>query len=217
MDISQLDPVLEFNFSPAGYIDGTWLAGLPHSSVVEFLQADSSNAHWASRHILGAYGLHGHIDLDFTRPEKQLALSSRRYLTPIVFHAGLALNSPLLKGILKRQERHAVESCLGKDSYHYAIKKGPFIAGSLPLSFDTGFTIDWNEPDELKKHIFRTGVRLLGAVYGNEPDAFQKRLLFKFPMPSKDYFYAGGAAGHSQEVVRLGGVMLRKLMKEFIR
>ena len=217
MDVNQLAPVFEFNFAPAGYIDGSWIAQLPNNVIIEFLQSDAGGAHWASRHILESYGLKDQADLDFSRPEKQLALTSRRFLTPIVFHAGLALNAPLLKGIVKRQERQAVESSLGRDSYNYAIKKGPFIAGNLPESFDAGFTIDWNDPDELKKHIFRTGVRLLGAVYGRESDAFQKRLLFKFPMPSKDYFYAGGAAGYSPEVVRLGGVVLRKLMKEFIK
>ncbi|CAM3537683.1 SctK family type III secretion system sorting platform protein [Parendozoicomonas haliclonae] len=217
MDIGQLAPVLEFNFQPAGYIDPSWLASLPNQSAIEFLQSSESGSSWASRHILEAYGLTGHLDLDFQKPEKHLALASRKHLTPIVFHAGLALNGPLLKGIIKRQERQAVESCLGKESYHYAIKKGPFIAGDLPRHIDSGFRIDWNNPDELKKHIFRTGVRLLGGVYGREPDAFQKRLLFKFPMPSKEYFYAGSAAGYSPDVVRLGGIMLRKLMKEFIR
>ncbi len=217
MDVNQLAPVFAFNFAPAGYIDPSWLAALPHHGVIEFLQSDQNGSHWASKHILEAYGLSGRNDLDFSRPEKELALASRKHLTPIIFHAGLVLNGPLLSGIVKRQERLVVESCLGKEGHSYAIKKGPFIAGGLPLSFNSGFTIDWNNPNELKKHIFRTGVRLLGAVYGQEPDAFQKRLLFKFPMPSKEYFYAGGAAGHSQDVVRLGGIMLRKLMKEFIR
>ena len=129
---------------------------------------------------------------------------------------GWLLNGPLLKGILKRQERAAVEACLGKESYNYAIKKGPFIAGQLPQSFRTDFSIDWNNPDELKKHIFRSGMRLLGAVYAQEPEGFKKRLLFKFPMPSKDYFYAGGAASYPADVKHLGGIMLRKLMKEFI-
>ncbi len=216
MDAEQLTPLIEFNYCPASYIDDSWLEALPHKDIIEFLKADAVSAHWASKHILEAYGLAQHTDMDFSRDEKKLALASRRYLTPIVFHGGLALNAPLLKGIVKRQERLAVESCLGLDSYHYAIKKGPFIAGNLPESFDTGFTMNWNAPDELKKHIFRTGVRLLGTVFGKESDAFQKRLLFKFPMASKDYFYAGGAAGYSPEVVRLGGIMLRKLMKEFM-
>ncbi|WP_281646120.1 SctK family type III secretion system sorting platform protein [Parendozoicomonas sp. Alg238-R29] len=217
MDVNQLAPVIEFNFSPAGYIDDSWLVNLPNAQVINALKAEGTGVHWASRHILEAYALHGKADLDFNRAEKQLALASRKHLTPIVFHAGLALNGPLLKNFVKRQERAAVEACLGKESYQYAIKKGPFIAGSLPESFRSDFTMDWNAPEELKKHIFRSGVRLLGAVFAQENDAFQKRLLFKFPMPSKDYFYAGGAASYSQDVVRLGGVMLRKLMKEFIK
>ena len=217
MDINQLAPIIEFNFAPASYIDESWLANLPNAQIIQALQAEASGAPWASKHILEAYALHGKPDLDFNRTEKQMALASRKHLTPIVFHAGLALNGPLLKRVVKRQERAAVEACIGGDSYQYAIKKGPFIAGSLPESFHNDFTIDWNAPEELKKHIFRSGVRLLGAVFAQESDAFQKRLLFKFPMPSKDYFYAGGAASYSQDVVRLGGVMLRKLMKEFTK
>ena len=217
MNVDQLAPVVEFNFSPAGYIDDSWLANLPNAQIINALKAEPTAAHWASRHILEAYALHGKADLNFDRPEKHLALASRKHLTPIVFHAGLALNGPLLKRVVKRQERAAVQACIGDDSYQYAIKKGPFIASNLPESFQTDFTIDWNAPDELKKHIFRSGVRLLGAVFAQESDAFQKRLLFKFPMPSKDYFYAGGAAIYPQEVVRLGGVMLRKLMKEFTK
>ncbi|MCL6270557.1 Yop proteins translocation protein K [Sansalvadorimonas sp. 2012CJ34-2] len=217
MDVNQLVPIIDFNFSPAGYIDNSWLESLPNSHVIQALGEVPEASSWVSKHILRAYDLTEKPDLDFTRQEKQLALSSRKYLTPIVYHAGLALNGPLLKGILKRQERAAIEACIGKDGYNYAVKKGPFIAGNLPDSFKTDFSIDWNNPDELKKHIFRTGVRLLGAVYTREPDGFKKRLLFKFPMPSKDYFYAGGAASYSDDVQRLGGLMLRKLMKEFIR
>ncbi len=214
--MQELEPILAFNFAPAVYIDGSWLSALPNSQVVEFLQSHAATS-YASQHILEAYGLRGQHDLDFARIEKKLALASRKELTPIVFHAGLALNGPLIKGIIKRQERQAVVSCLGLAGYDYGIKRGPFLAGALVQQFDSGFVIDWNNPEELKKHIFRTGVRLLGAVFGNEPDAFQKRLLFKFPMPSKDYFYGGSAAGYSSDTVHQGGIMLRKLMKEFIQ
>ena len=147
---------------------------MPNYQVVEFLQTTEEGSRWASRHILEAYGLLEQYDLDFSRSEKTLALATRKQLTPIVYHAGLALNGPLLKSIIKRQERQAVESCIGRDSYNYALKKGPFLAGHLPQSFDAGFVIDWNNPEELKKHIFRTGVRLLGAVYGEECGRFSK-------------------------------------------
>lgn len=217
MNTEQLIPVLEFNFAPASYIDNSWIAELPNSHIVEFLQASSEGKKWASRYILESYGLLEKHDLDFSQPVKTLALASSKQLTPIVFHAGLALNGPLLKGIVRRQERQAVEACIGRDGYDYAVKKGPFIAGTLPHSFDSRFVIDWNNPQEIKKHIFRSGVRLLGVVFGQETDAFQKRLLFKFPMVSKDYFYAGTAANHSTDVVRQSGIMLRKLMKEFMR
>ena len=212
---SQLDSIIAFNFAPAQYTDASWLTGLPHSSTVKWLQSDTTGSAWISRYILESHGLLDKVDTDFSRKEKELALMKRQHISAVVFHAGLALNSPLLKGILKRQERNMVGECLGHEGYCYAIKKGPFVAGPLVQKFDAAYTIDWSHPAELKKHIFRTGVRLLDAVYSREPDAFQKRLLFKLPIQGKDYFYAGSAASYSDEVSHLGGAMLRKLMKEF--
>ncbi len=126
MDLNQLSPIIEFNFAPAGYIDASWLESLPNSNIIETLTGSAVTAHWASRHILRSYDLVDKVDLDFSRLEKQMALSSRKYLTPIVYHAGLALNAPLLKGILKREERAAVEACIGKESYHLRYQEGTF-------------------------------------------------------------------------------------------
>ncbi|MCY4472652.1 MAG: SctK family type III secretion system sorting platform protein [Kistimonas sp.] len=211
---SQLESIIAFNFAPAEYADESWLAGLPHGSVLKWLQSDTTGLPWISRYILESHGLLEKLDVDFSRQEKRLALMKRQHLSSIVFHAGLALNAPLLKGILKRQERNMVGECLGHENYCYAIKKGPFVAGTLVQKFNATYTINWNHPEELRKHIFRTGVRLLGAVYSKESDAFQKRLLFKLPIQGKEYFYAGGAAGYPEEIAQLGSAMLRKLMKE---
>ena len=216
MDVKQLAPVLDFNFSPAGYIDPSWLTSIQNAEVVAVLAGHDVSRPWASRYILHAFGLQADADFNFSDPLKAFALGDRRGMTQVVYHAGLALNAPLLRGIVKRQERTAVEACLGQPAFSYAIKKGPFIAGALPEHFTTGFAIDWNNPDELKKHIFRTGVRLLGTVFKNEPEAYKRRLLFKFPAPSKEYFYGAGASGSNADVVRLGGIMLKKLMKEFM-
>ena len=216
LDLKELTPVLAFNYAPAHYIDPSWLEGLADAKVVKALTEQPLGIPWASRYILNAYGLHGAGDLQFERPVKKLALLDQKQLTQIVYHAGLALNGPLLRRFIKRQERAAVQACLGERGYQYALKKGPFLAGDLPERFSSNFVMDWAATAELKKHIFRTGMRLLGRVFAREPECFKKRLLFKFPMPSKEYFYAGSITDRTDDdVSRSGEVMLCKLIREF--
>ena len=215
MGMQQLVQLLDFNYAPAAYIDASWLQPLEHGDVAAAILGNPVAQPWMSKFILRTFNLADDVDFNFENEVKRIALLERPQLAQTVYHAGLSLNSAMLRGIVKRQERSAIEACIGADAFMFAIKKAPYIAGALPDNFPCDFQIDWNNPDEMKKHLFRSGVKLLGTVLKKEPECFKRRLLFKFPVASKEYFYSASAMQSSDEVIRQGGIMLKKLMKEF--
>ena len=207
--------LLSFNYSPADYIDTSWVQSFDRGDMIAALIASDVGKPWASKAILLNAQLSKSPDFDFDNPLKILALQPRNSLAQIIFHAGIILNCQFFRSVIRRQERKALEACLGEKPYRYAIKKAPLMGGALPTIFACPFSVNWGEPDELKKHVFRSGMRLLGAVLSEQPEGYKKRLLFKFPMASQDYFYAAGAEHTSADVSRLGGAVFKKLMKEF--
>lgn len=215
MSTKQLMQLLDFNCAPAAYIDVSWLQSLEHGDVAEALLTSQAAQPWMSKFILRTFNLVDEMDFNFENSVKQIALMERSRLAQTIYHAGLSLNSAMLRGIVKRHERSAIESCIGTEAFMFALKKAPYIAGALPDIFPCSFQIDWNNPDEMKKHLFRSGVKLLGVVIGGEPECYKRRVLFKFPIASKEYFYSALAVQNSDEVIRQGGIMLKKLMKEF--
>ncbi|MCK5893915.1 MAG: SctK family type III secretion system sorting platform protein [Endozoicomonadaceae bacterium] len=215
MSTKQLIQLLDFNYAPAVYIDASWLESLEYGDVANVLSTSQAAQPWLSKFILRTFNLVDETDFNFEKPIKQIALMDRSQLAKTIYHAGLSLNSGMIRGIVKRQERSAIESCIGTDAFMFAVKKAPYIAGALPDIFPCTFQIDWNNPNEMKKHLFRSGMKLLGIVLGSEPECYKRRLLFKFPIASKEYFGAGLAEQNNDEVIRQGGIMLKKLMKEF--
>ena len=207
--------LLPFNYAPAEYVDMSWLQSYKHSDMVVALLASNIGKPWVSKIMLTHDQLQSTPDLAFESPLKKLALLPKGALVQIIFHAGLVLNYQLFRGVIKRQERKALETCLGLEPYRYALKKGPLIVGTLPEIFPCHFTIEWGKTEEIKKHVFRSGLRLLGIIFSKEPESYKKRLLFKFPMVSQDYFYSASAEYQSTDVCRLGSALFKKLLKEF--
>jgi len=215
MNAELIPTLLAFNYSPADYIDSSWVQSLDHNEVLAALIASEAGKKWASMTILKDFKLQKSPDFDFENSVKMLALQPRNALAQIIFHAGIILNCQFFRSVIKREERKALQTCLGEKPYHYALKKAPLMGGRLPELLPCSFTVDWSDPDELKKHVFRSGMRLLGAVFSGEPEGYKKRMLFKFPMASQDYFYAAGAEHSSADIQRLGEAVFKKLIKEF--
>lgn len=215
MDKEMIPALLLFNYSPAEYIDTSWVQSFDRGDMIAALIACDAGKRWASKAILATSQLETSPDFNFESSLKLVALQPRGALAQIIFHAGIVLNCHFFRSVIRRQERKALETCLGEAPYRYALKKAPLMGGQLPARFPCPFTVDWGEPGELKKHVFRSGMRLLGAVFSEEPEGYKKRLLFKFPMASQDYFYAAGAEHSSADVRRLGGAVFKKLIKEF--
>jgi len=208
--------IIDFNFSPASYIDESWLQEVDHGNAAISLLHSGSSVKMVSKFILRSFNLSDDFDLDFSYYIKELALLDRSVLAKIVYHAGLLLNAPMLKSIIQREKRQALISCVSESTYFFLVKKAPFLAGELPSIFPCEFVIDWSNLAELKKHFFRSGVRLLGLIFASESDAYKKRLLFKFPSASKEYFENHNISSMNEEVSRQSKIMLRKLMKEFV-
>ncbi|MCY4329789.1 MAG: SctK family type III secretion system sorting platform protein [Endozoicomonadaceae bacterium] len=217
MNQQMLPVLLTFNYAPVEYIDPSWFETFERGDMIAAIIESSTGKQWASQAILQATSLQESADFDFENPLKSIALQSKNALIQIIFHAGIVANYPFLKSVIRGKERKALETCLGEKAYHFALKKAPLIAGKLPSVFDCTFTVDWNAPDEIKKHVFRSGIRLLGAVFAKEPEAYKKRLLFNFPAVSQDYFYAAAANQQAADVHKSGSALLKKLMKEFCR
>ena len=215
MNTALLPKLLAFNYCPAEYMDKSWVSSFEYGDIMEALLESEAGKSWVSRAILRETNLNGSTDLNIENSIKMMALQPHNALVQIIFYAGIILNHDFFRSIIRRQEREAVEACLGKKPYLYAVKKASLLSGRLPELFPCQFTVNWQAPEELKKHVFRSGMRLLGAVFANESDGYKKRLLFKFPRASQDYFYGAGAEKTSGDVHRSGSALFKKLIKEF--
>ncbi|MBE8215841.1 MAG: SctK family type III secretion system sorting platform protein [Endozoicomonadaceae bacterium] len=206
---------LSFNYAIADYIDASWLAETDYEDILQTLQANPDSQQWVSLYFLQHYDLEQLPDFDFENPLKLIAFQSRHVLIQVIFYAGLTLNHNLFRQVIKRIERKALEDCLGDVSYQFVIKRAPLMSGQLTQLLPCHFKINWQQVDDIKKHIFRSGIRLLGTVFFNESEGYKKRLLFKFPVPSQEYFYAGCAEQDAHKIQKLGAALFKKLLKEF--
>lgn len=215
MKLDQLSNLLAFNYSVVDYLDASWFSEVEHSDLLQALAEQDVSKPWISSYFLEIYQLDSLPDFEFDNLLKNIVLQSRGILIQVIFYAGLILNHTLFRQVIKRTERKALETCLGESNYQFAVKRAPLMSGQLSSLFPCQFVIDWKKSEDIKKHIFRSGIRLLGAVFSNESDGYKKRLLFKFPVPSQEYFYAGCAEKNVVTIQKLGSALFKKLLKEF--
>ena len=208
--------LIEFNYSPAIYTDSSWLSDVAGAeNVIKEMHKSSMARPWLSRFILKRFAIDSQFDFDFDDKLKQVALFDKTELVTAIFFAGLCLNAYWIRNIIRREHRQSVISCIGEDGYIFASKKAPYISGQLGDHYPTQFQVDWAQPENLKKHIFRTGLRLTGFIFSKENEAFRHRFLLKFPSASKQYFEDPGVKeAEGDKILKLSRTVFKKLLKD---
>lgn len=176
--------VAEFNLYLVRYIDASWLTAVKLSPLVNQLrQAGNADFH-LSHYLLTQFSLHENFDYDFDEPAKRVALTSADNLLKTAMYIGIILNENVIRNAVRRDERTALESCLGAEAYRFAVKKAQFISRAASQQ-GPSLLIDWGHLQRFKQYLQTNGLQVIGKAFVQAPVSFRKRLELKFPQQCK--------------------------------
>ena len=139
-------------------------------------------------------GFSDQFDYDFQRQDKQLAFASTSEIQQLAFYIGVILNEKAIRSVIRREERLALERCLGQDAYRFAVKKAQFISRASEQS-GPSILIDWAHLDRFKAFLEVNGRHVIGVAFSDLPSAFRKRLMLKMPSSWKKMLSTPDAGG----------------------
>lgn len=172
--------VAEFNLYLVRYVDTSWLKAVKHSPLVgQLRQAGNADFH-LSHYLLTQFSLHDDFDYDFDEPIKRIALADAEIILSTAFYIGIILNESIIRNTIRKDERIALEECLGSDAYRFAVKKAQFVSRAASQQ-GPSLLIDWNRLQRFKEYLQISGLQVIGKAFANSPEAFKKRLELKLP------------------------------------
>lgn len=171
---------IEFNLFPVRYIHLSWLQKDEHHQLIARLKLNEATHFNVSEHLLKRFKLSENFDFDFSTPEKRVVFASAEELEKLAYYLGLILNEEVIRSVIRRKERLALEQCLGTEAYRFAVKKAPFIS---QVSHHSGpsLLIDWNHLDRFKEYLISSGLQVIGTALSGTSVAIRKRLTLKLP------------------------------------
>lgn len=178
LDLFQM--VAEYNLYLVRYIHHSWLTTIKLSPLVKQLRQGGNADYHLSHYLLGQFKLSNEFDYEFDLPVKKVALADEEAITRLAFYLGIILNEDVIRGVVRKQERQALEALLGSDGYRFAVKKAQFISRAASQT-GPSILIDWDHLDRFKNYLLSTGFQVLGKAYSTMPDSFKKRLELKLP------------------------------------
>ena len=177
--------VAEFNLYLVRYIDYTWLKTVKLSPLVSQLRKAGNADFHLSHYLLTQFSLHEDYDYDFEEPAKRIVLAKTEVLLETAVYIGIILNEDVIRNAVRRDERAALEQCLGTDAYRFAVKKAQFVSRSASKQ-GPSLLIDWNHLHRFKQYLQTSGVQVIGKAFSPAPLSFKKRLELKLPQSYKD-------------------------------
>ena len=135
--------VAEFNLYLVRYIDTSWLKTVKLSPLVSQLRQSGNADFHLSHYLLAQFSLHDDFDYEFDEPVKRIALVSNEVLLSTATYIGIILNEDVIRNAVRRDERVALENCLGADAYRFAVKKAQFVS-RVASQQGPSLLIDWN-------------------------------------------------------------------------
>lgn len=194
---------VEFNLYPVKYIHQSWLKRDEYYKLVNRLKGDDVTHSRLSEYLLKRFKLKNDFDFDFDAKEKRVALASSEELLKLALYLGIILNEDVIRAVVKRKDRIALEHCLGTEAYRFAVKKAQFISHSAAIS-GPNLLIDWKHLDRFKQFLFTTGLQVIAGAYAGTSPAFRKRLTLKMPREcQKTLIDARGAVLNKADCTRL--------------
>lgn len=172
--------VAEFNLYLARYIHSSWLTNIEFSPLIIQL-GNSGNADFhLSQYLLEQFDLAHSFDYDFQPPVKRIALVDENALCRLALYLGIILHEESIRNVVRRQERLALEECLGKEAYRFAVKKAQFV-GRASDRLGPSLLIDWEHLDRFKAFLETSGHQVMDIAFSNLSEAFRQRLVLKLP------------------------------------
>ncbi|OED39677.1 hypothetical protein AB833_14440 [Chromatiales bacterium (ex Bugula neritina AB1)] len=172
--------VAEFNLYLVRYVDASWLTTVKYSPLVRQLRQAGNTDFHLSHYLLTQFSLHDEFDYDFEEPIKRIVLADAEIILSTAFYIGIILNESVIRNAIRKDERTALEGCLGGDAYRFAVKKAQFISRTAS-QYGPSLLIDWNHLERFKHYLQTSGLQVIGKTFSNAPEAFKKRLELKLP------------------------------------
>ena len=177
--------VAEFNLYLVRYIDPTWLTTVKLSPLVSQLRKAGNADFHLSHYLLTQFSLHDNYDYDFEEPAKRIGLATTEVLLETATYIGIVLNENVIRNAVRRDEKVALEQCLGADAYRFAVKKAQFVSRAASKQ-GPSLLIDWNHLQRFKQYLQTSGLQVIGKAFSEASLSFRKRLELKLPQSCKE-------------------------------
>lgn len=194
---SLFNHMVEFNLFPIRYVHMSWLKTDNHFRLLKGLKSSGPAQFNISNYLLGKFGIDNEFDYDFSRVEKRVVFARSEEIERLAFYLGLILNEGIIRSVIRRDERLALQKCLGEDAYRFAVKKAQFLSrDSEPLG--PSLLIDWEHLDRFKSYLEINGRQVIATAFSDYPGAFRQRLVLKMPDSWKKDLSSPDAGGLSK-------------------
>ncbi len=171
-----LSQILEFNFYPTRYIHHSRYKEFTSENLFLTLKSNHRSEKKLSNYILYKTNLLDNYCFDFSEEYKRIAFIDGEKLNKLIFFIGLCSISGKIKTIISKPIILKIKEQLGEEAYIFSIKKAPFYIGKLKDIFKHEFKID-----NINDFCLQIGFNYLCILLSFEPEAFTKRIIFKFP------------------------------------
>lgn len=189
--------MVEFNLFSIRYVHMSWLKTDEHFRLLKGLQSSVPAQFNISSYLLNKFGIANEFDYDFGRLDKRVVFASAKEIERLAFYLGLILNEGAVRSVIRRDERVALQKCLGEEAYRFAVKKAQFISRASEKS-GPSLLIDWKHLDRFKAYLETNGQQVISMAFSDLPGAFRQRLILKMPSSWKKTLSSPDAGGLSK-------------------
>ena len=170
--------MVDFNLFPIKYTHISWLKEDDNLRLLKGLRSNVSVQFNLSRYLLKKFNIAHEFDYNFEQPYKRIVFASVEEIERLALYLGIVLNEGIIRSIVTRNERAALQQCLGDEAYRFAVKKAQFISRA---SMGPGILIDWQKLGRFKAYLVAQGRQVIANAFSDQPAAFRQRLVLKMP------------------------------------
>ncbi|MFK0571413.1 SctK family type III secretion system sorting platform protein [Endozoicomonas sp.] len=195
--VSLFSHMVEFNLFPIRYVHLSWLKSDDNFRLLKGLKSSEPAQFNLSSYLLSKFGIANNYDYDFGRLDKRIVFAGAEEIERLAFYLGLVLNEGTIRSVIRRDERIALQKCLGDEAYRFAVKKAQFISRASEQA-GPSLLIDWKHLERFKAYLVANGQQVIATAFSDLPGAFRQRLILKMPSSWKKTLGSPGAGGLSQ-------------------
>ena len=176
--------MLAFHFLPTRYMHPSWwMPGVLPEGLFERLSGNQRSHCHLSRRVFREAGLDPSPHLDLSPDAIRLALMDGQRLCRLLALVGITLFSPIIAGVLRREERQRIKHGIGADDFEFAVRRGKFLLQQSRLGnvLPAG---SLGDPAVVHERCHGLGMGALAAALCDAPAGLVCRMQMKFPKAS---------------------------------